>query len=135
MQDSPHKPSEKYVYIFVRQDIPLVQQIVQSNHATWQMSAKYGDESIPNIVLIGVPDIEALNAACRLLSENQIPHWSWTDPDFDFGFASIATAPISGLARQCLAHYRLWKEEFTDARGGIRAGFSAERPPVCAPLA
>ena len=129
------KSSEKYVYIFVRQDLPVVHQIVQTNHASWQMSSRYGDESVPNIVLIGVADVTELHMACRLLLENQIPHWRWSEPEEDlgFGFTAIATAPIAGAQRACLVHFKTWKEEFvTAARGGIRVTFDGERPPVCA---
>lgn len=73
------------------------------------MASHYGIDGIPNIVLIGVPDKAALVEACGILSENQIPHWQWHEPDFDFGFTAIATAQISGEQRKCLAHYRLWK--------------------------
>jgi hypothetical protein len=76
------------------------------------MASRYGSDDIPNIVLIGVPDVDALKAVCQLLSDNQIPHWSWTEPDFDLGFTSITTAAISGDQRRCLAHFRLWREEF-----------------------
>jgi len=105
-------PNEQYVYIFVRQDISLPQQIVQSNHATLSFSSHHGVEGIPNIVLIGVPNVAALKEACALLSANQIPHWSWTEPDFNLGFTAICTAAISGSERLCLAHYRTWKPVF-----------------------
>lgn len=104
------RPAEQYVYIFVRQDIPTAQQIVQSNHATLSIASRYGIEGTPNIVLIGVPDEAELRKASVILSGNQIPHWEWTEPDFNLGFTAIATAPIQGAQRLCLAHYRLWKE-------------------------
>lgn len=102
-------PPEQYVYIFVRQDIPLEHQIVQSNHAALSLASHYGVDGIPNIVLIGVPDKSALELVCERLTANQIPHWSWEEPDFDFGFTAIATAPISGQQRECLRSFRLWK--------------------------
>lgn len=106
---------KQYVYVFVRQDIPLQQQLVQSNHATLSLASHYGIEGIPNIVAIGVPDQAGLEEACAILSANQIPHWRWEEPDFDYGFTAIATAPISGDQRLCLAHYSLWKPGGTDA--------------------
>lgn len=108
---SAPSPSDCYIYVFVRQDLPLEHQLVQSNHATWSMGAKYGDESTPNMVLIGVADICALEAVSELLAANQIPQWIWHEPDFNFGFTSIATAPIRGAQRQCLAHFRTWKSQ------------------------
>lgn len=102
-------PSTEYVYVFVRQDLPLPQQLVQSNHVTLSMASHYGVEGIPNIVMIGVPDVAALKEAGSLLSAAAIPHWEWTEPDFDYGFTAICAAPISGGLRRVLAHYRLWE--------------------------
>ena len=56
------QPTPHYFYVFVRQDLSLAQQIVQSNHATFEM-AKSLDPSynqIPFLVVIGVPDKTAL---------------------------------------------------------------------------
>ncbi len=98
------------MYIFVRQDIPLPHQIVQSNHATLSMASLHGFDGIPNIVLIGVPDKAALLRAADQCWENAIPHYLWREPDFDFGETAIATAAISGAKREAFAQYRLWKE-------------------------
>lgn len=102
-------PPEQHVYLFVRQDIPLEHQLVQSNHATLSMASHYGIEGIPNLVLIGVPNQATLRDISLELSVNQIPHWDWTEPDFDFGFTAICTAPIQGQQRRALAQYQLWK--------------------------
>lgn len=110
MTSVPCKPPEHYVYIFVRQDLPIVHQIVQTNHATLSVTAEFRVRGIPNIVLIGVPDTESLETARRELCAAGIRHWAWTEPDFGFGFTSIATEPIQGEQRQALAHYRTWKE-------------------------
>lgn len=115
------------MYIFVRQDIDISHQIVQSNHATLSLASHYGVEGIPNIVLIGVPDVAALKRACHKLSDNQIPHWSWIEPDGDLGFTAIATAPIEGGQRKCLENYRLWKSE----RTGSSIGRAADSNSVC----
>lgn len=73
------------------------------------MASHYGVEGIPNIVLIGVPNVAALKEAASLLSAAAIPHWEWDEPDFDYGFTAICTAAISGEQRRVLAHYRLWE--------------------------
>lgn len=96
------------MYVFVRQDISLAQQIVQSNHATLSLSSHYGVEGTPNIVVIGVPDVAALERACREMTAAGIPHHSWHEPDFDMGFTAITSAPIEGEQRRALAHYKVW---------------------------
>lgn len=104
----PHAPAE-YVFIFVRYDLPLPQQLVQTNHATMKMASLYGIEGTPNIALIGVSDIVELRNVSRLLSDLEVPHHDWYEPDFDLGFTAIATAPISGAQRTALSHYDTWK--------------------------
>lgn len=83
--------------------------MVQSNHATLTIAAsKYDFAGVPNIVLIGVPDLPALQRAERKLADNGIPHVSWHEPDNDLGFTSIATIPITAEEKKCLSSFRLW---------------------------
>ena len=68
------------------------------------------EEGIPNIVYIGVPNINALNRVLKKLKDHQIPHYPWIEPDNDFGFTSIATIPLDdSIKRQALKNYRLLK--------------------------
>ena len=88
--------------------------MVQSNHATRGISTCYPQgEGIPNIVLIGVPDVNALNRVLAKLQAAQIPHYCWTEPDNDMGFTAIATAAVGEGQKQVLRHYRLWSHEGT----------------------
>lgn len=66
-------------------------------------------EGIPNIVLIGVPDQAALQRVLTKLAANQIPHYAWSEPDYDFGLTAIATQPLYDADRKILQNYRLWK--------------------------
>lgn len=104
------KRSDEYVYIFVRQDLPIPQQIVQSNHATYALASLYGHDGdcMPNIVLIGVPDREAILRVSEQCSENAIPHYTWNEPDWDYGITAISTAAIRGNKRLAFAEYQLW---------------------------
>lgn len=74
------------------------------------MAALYGFEGVPNIVVIGVPNKDALRRAAQDCAENQIPHYVWSEPDFDFGETAITTAAIGGAKREAFARYCLWKE-------------------------
>lgn len=107
---------------------------MQSNHAVFHLALKYhGIEGIPNIVLIGIPNIRSLSKVERKLQENSISHFSWHEPDFDLGFTSIATVPLSGDIRKVLENYRLYPRacrisECTSASKAEGAGISpAER--------
>lgn len=62
----------------------------------------------PNIVTIGLPNVAALNRALAKIKAANILHYAWVEPDFNFGFTSIATAPIQGEQRKVLANYRVY---------------------------
>lgn len=98
------------MYIFVRQDIPLQHQLVQSNHASLTLASYRGVEGVPNVVVLGVPDEPSLCAVRKTLVENQIPHCAWQEPDAELGlgFTAIATAPVEGAERRLFQKYRLW---------------------------
>jgi hypothetical protein len=59
-------------------------------------------------VLIGLPNIKSLRRAERKLEAANIPHYSWSEPDNDWGLTSIATAPLVGDQRRVLADYRIY---------------------------
>lgn len=118
--------------MFVRQDISLADQIVQSNHAVLTISSSsYIFSGIPNIILIGLPDQSALHRAQKKLALNAIPHCAWTEPDNDLGFTAIATVPIDYEKKKVLANYRLWcpcspvaqlvEQPSAAGRSGVRA--------------
>jgi hypothetical protein len=66
------------------------------------------DGGVPNIVLVGMPNVAALRRVSKKLEVNQIPHYDWIEPDHDFGFTAIATAPIWGEQREALKNYRVY---------------------------
>lgn len=97
-----------YRYLFIRQDLPVAQQIVQSGHAIEGVVSLYPQEGIPNLVAIGVPDVAALNRVLTKLKANQIEHFPWVEPDGDLGFTAIATIALNSERKKMLANYRLY---------------------------
>ncbi len=97
------------MYIFVRQDIPIQQQLVQSSHAALTLGSFMEISGIPNIVLIGVPDMAALLRVRDKLITHRIDYVLWEEPDFDFGVTAIATEPLSVERKEPLNQYRLWR--------------------------
>ena len=96
-------------YIFVRQDIPIEQQIIQTNHATLEMSKITGIKDIPSICLIGVPNWMELDKVRKHLKLNEIKYAEMNDTDFDFRVASVVTVPLEEDRRKVLKGYPLWK--------------------------
>ncbi len=98
------------MFVFVRQDLPIEHQFVQALHAVYQLAAIYAPgQGIPNIILIGLPDIKGLKRVLAKLKHNRIPHYEWHEPDNDFGFTAIATIPLDEEQRKVLKNYRLFK--------------------------
>jgi hypothetical protein len=62
------------------------------------------------MIVIGVPEVSALNRVRAKLEGLQIPHFAWHEPDGDLGFTAITTVPLDGDTKQLLANYRLYRE-------------------------
>jgi hypothetical protein len=98
----------------VRQDISVAQQIVQSNHATFEVARRLpasNFDEIPSCIVIGVPDKNALLRVCEKLNKHDIAHHTFYEPDFNMGLSAVATVPLEQEQRRFLSNYRLWKEE------------------------
>lgn len=92
------------------------------------------EEGIPNIVLIGLPNVAALRRALAKLEANQIPHFAWTEPDNNLGLTSITTAPIAGEQRKALANYRVYNARVAQLRecSALTGEAVGENPAACA---
>jgi hypothetical protein len=91
-------------------------------------------EGIPNIIVVGLPNIAALRRAETKLRSNGIPHYAWSEPDYDFGFTAIATAPLHGEQRKVLANYRVYNTgiaQLVERRGSNPEG-AGSSPAPCA---
>jgi hypothetical protein len=64
---------------------------------------------LPNIVMIGVPDKEALERVSDKLRRHRIAHYRYEEPDDFMGFTAIATVPLTVEEKAVLSNYRLWR--------------------------
>ena len=104
------KMDERYVYVFVRQDLPIPLQLVHAGHAIYHITrCVQPDEGTPFMVVIGCPDEAALTRVRAKLHGKQIPHFCWADPDVNAAeFLACATAPLTDAQRVHLKNYRLY---------------------------
>jgi len=101
---------EKYVFVFIRTDLSKEQQGIQAGHAVYGIAnVAVHDSGTPNLVYIGVRDVGALKKVQEKLVKNQVAHFPWTEPDFDFGLTAIATVPLSVEEKELLRNYQTWK--------------------------
>lgn len=100
----------------MRQDISLAQQIVQSNHATFEVARRLPTDysEVPHMVLIGVPDKAALFRVVEKLNKNDIGHQVFYEPDDNMGLSAVATVPLEQSQRRCLSNYAIWRDTTKD---------------------
>lgn len=121
-----------YFYIFVRQDIPLSAQLVQTNHATFEMAytlTQSVEPITPSIVLIGVPSKKALEKVIQKLKLNRIDASAFYESDDDMGLSAVATVPLNEEQREILQNYKLWNEVLHAPSSVARAPLQSDGGP------
>ena len=99
--------NSEYMYVFVREDLSVAQQIVQLGHATYDVGTKHPRSSSPNFVLIGVKNEQKLLELSEWLHTNETDHHMFFEPDVD-QHTAIATKPISGSKRDIFRKFKLY---------------------------
>lgn len=83
-----------YIYTFIREDLSPEQKIVQIGHACYEAGKKFGNEDIPNLVLLSVKDEKDLKSIFRKLDSRGIEFCVFFEPDIS-SFTAICTRPIT----------------------------------------
>lgn len=87
-----HKP---YVYVLVREDISPEQQLVQAAHAALEAGFRFEQPAeTARLIVLSVPDRDALGAAAARLARYGIAHHQFFEPDFGMGHSALATRPV-----------------------------------------
>lgn len=101
-----------YVYILVRTDIPLAQQMVQASHAALEAGFAFNAPHEPaHLVMLAVSDAASLLEASAHLDRYAIEHKLFFEPDDDMGHSALATRPVHGAERRLLRGYPLHRPE------------------------
>lgn len=100
-----------YVYILVRSDISIEQQIVQASHAALEAGFRFKKPDVTSsIVLLTVPNQVALESAAERLDRNGIDHHMFFEPDFGMGHSALATRPmVLKSERHSMRKYPLYR--------------------------
>jgi len=96
----------KYTYCFIRKDIPIVAQIVQTAHACLQMEAP---PDVNSIVLFEVKNEEHLVKVNDYLESRNIKTYMFFEPDYDMGYTAIATEPMDEEDRVAFKRFKMWE--------------------------
>jgi hypothetical protein len=102
---------DKFLYVFVRTDMPVENQIVQVAHACYDAGQRFKtDEYSHTLILLAVPDEAALLKAYAKIRSKNIDLELFFEPDYPFGYNAACTAPISALQRRHFSQYFLWRQ-------------------------
>lgn len=115
-------PRTPYVYVLIREDLSLEQQLVQSNHAALEAGFRFQKpHETAHLVMCMVPDQARLLAAAEHLERQGVEHHLFFEPDYEMGHSALATRALFGPERRMLRKYPLFRARPPGACG-CRAG-------------
>ncbi len=118
-------PTEDYTfYVFVRTDMPLVQQLVQATHASAEAARLFYEKrhGISRAVLLRVKDSAALSRAQARLTREGVRFTTFIEPDFGIGASALATAPVLQSSRGVFRHWQLWEAPAELCKAPLQGG-------------
>lgn len=99
------------MYIFVRRDISLEQQLVQASHAALEAGFSFQKpQNTAFLVLFSVETQEKLLKIADNLEKSGVKSVLFFEPDDNMGYSALATEPISEEKRRIFRRFRLWKQ-------------------------
>lgn len=101
-----------YTYVFVRRDLPMVQQIIQVGHACHEAAALLKTTEAPHICLFEVANEAELLRIRAELKQKRVRFAYFYEPDDGTGFTALASIPVSTQAeRELFRGYKPWREK------------------------
>ena len=103
--------NKPYVYVLVRTDISLEQQLVQASHAALEAGFRFTQPSqVASVIVLSVSSREELEAAAQRLTIKGIDHHLFFEPDFGMGHSALATRPLTHKKeRHLMRKYPLYR--------------------------
>lgn len=97
-----------WIYVFVRTDIPVANQLVQAAHVCHIAGRDFQHPDNTHMGLFKLKDEEKLLKVANKLEDLGIKYSIYLEPDFPKGYTALATEPIYGKTREEFAKYKLW---------------------------
>lgn len=98
-----------FVYVFVREDLDLIHQLIQTAHATHEAGIRFGkvDGKISHFCIFGVKNANELVEINGFLNSKGVNFAIFHEPDFDMGYTALATEPLVGQRREIMADFKI----------------------------
>lgn len=116
------------IYVFVRKDIPLEQQLVQLGHAAAEVGRSFYAEGhgTASLIALSVPDEQALLTAQRMLRPSKLRTVLFHEPDFGIGNAALGVEPVEPQKRELFRNWSLWRPDMSDLASSLAQRGCAE---------
>lgn len=98
-----------HIYLFIRSDLSVPQQIIQTSHAVDQLVRELNlpmKKTVDSMVLFEVHSETELLRVSSYLADKQVHHHTFFEPDV-FEYTAIATEPLSGSRRLIMKDFNL----------------------------
>lgn len=95
-----------YTYLFIRKDLTIPQQIVQSAHAAACAGYAFGEHS--HLICFGIDSQDDLIKAAQHLERHGIRFEMFFEPDYQTGHTAICTEPLQGERRKPMKRFTLF---------------------------
>lgn len=82
-----------YIYVFVRNDLSIEQQTIQTAHVTFEMAIRSAFVNSPKAVLVRIENLEKLLEVGSFLREKNIKYEIFHEPDI-YEHTAIITYPL-----------------------------------------
>ena len=102
---------KRTIYVFVRTDLSLEQQIVQAAHAAVEASRRFyaPEHGVASLIVLAVSNLAALYKARNRLEDLELEHTVFFEPDWEMGHSALATRPVLDVERKIFKGWQLWK--------------------------
>ena len=104
-----------HVYVFVRKDLPLADQMVQAAHACLEAGQRFCVPRHCPLVLLQVADEAALQQTLEHCRRYNIPTHTFLEPDataelpnVPMGLTAVCTPPLNSSQRRRMRRFALW---------------------------
>jgi hypothetical protein len=98
------------IYVLIRLDISLAQQMVQAAHAAAEAGRQFykSPHGIASLIVLSVANQEKLYAAQAQLHRKGVANTVFFEPDFGIGDSALATEPLLDHQRKYMRGWPLW---------------------------
>lgn len=102
--------AKKHCYTFLREDLPISQQIIQASHSIYELGKNSSEVDHPSFVFLSTKTKDQLEAALEYVRAQGLKTYEFYEPYQDWGLTSFAIQPIPQEQRHLFSNFPLWRK-------------------------